>query len=92
MRRELERQAARSARWSSGFWTLFFAALVLYQLGPQLLGVGADTEALVARVMEGAGLAAANCLFVAMALRAFGRAQARKAWAPQATDDRRFVR
>ncbi len=78
MRRDLERQASRSTRWSVGFWAVFFAALAVHRIGPDLFGVGPSLDALFARVMAAAGLAAVNCLFIAVAMRAFGRSLVRQ--------------
>lgn len=78
MRRDLERQASRSIRWSFGFWVLFFTALVVQHLGPQLFGIGPSVDADVGEVMAAALLLAVNCVLIAIVLQFFGRSLNRK--------------
>lgn len=79
MRRDLELQASRSIRWSFGFWILFFTAMVIQRMGPQLLGISPTLDADAGTVMVAAGLLAVNCVLIAVVLNFFSRSLTRKA-------------
>lgn len=78
MRRDLERQASRSIRWSFGFWTVFLSAMVIQRIGPQILGIGPSIDAGARPVMTAALLLAVNFVLIAIVLQFFARSLNRK--------------